>query len=150
MALVLDANVVVRACLAAGDGFAVFGGEPLAAPDLMWWEVASTLHEYLWRIDAGRRTPDMAALRREDVTTALARLHAAPIEREPVTQQIVDEAWAVATRCGFARLYDAAYVAVAIRRAATLVTLDAPLRAGPAAKLARIVGPTELAGPAPA
>jgi len=76
VALVLDANVVVGACLAAGDGFSVFGAGPLAAPDLMWWEASSTLHEYLWRIDAGRQTPDMASLRRDDVLTALERLAA--------------------------------------------------------------------------
>jgi hypothetical protein len=72
--LVLDANVVVAACLAAGDGFALFDRYTLIAPDLMWWEAASTLHEYLWRMDANRRTADMATLQREDVTVALERL----------------------------------------------------------------------------
>ncbi len=144
MLLVTDANAVVAACLAAGNGFDVFAGHDLLAPDLMWWEAASTLHEYLWRIDADRRTPDMAGLTREDVLAALQRLLQAPIERAALDQALLTEAWHVADRCGFARLYDAAYVALARQRSATLVTLDGRLRLSPAATLAPIRGPTEL------
>lgn len=152
MTLVLDANVVARACLITGGGFGIFGAEPLIAPDLMWWEASSTLHHYLWHIEASRRTPTMAAMQREDVATALALLHAAPITREALTRDLLDEAWRVASRCGFARLYDAAYVAVALRHDATLVTVDRPLHdspAGdsPAGKLVRIVGPADLEPP---
>jgi predicted nucleic acid-binding protein len=143
MALVADANCVVAACLAA-DGFVMFGSQELLAPDLMWWEAASTLHEYLWRIDAARRTPDMAGLAREDVLGAFRRLREAPIERVPLDAALLHEAWRVADRCGFARLYDAAYVALARARGATLVTLDARLHGSPAAALVRIVGPLEL------
>jgi hypothetical protein len=93
------------------------------------------LHDYLWHLDAGRPTPTMPDVRREDVAVALTRLHTAPIDREPLTRELLDEVWSVASRCGFARLYDAAYVAVALRHTATLVTLD------------RIVGPAELVQP---
>jgi predicted nucleic acid-binding protein len=62
-----------------------------------------------------------------------------------VTVELLDEAWDIASRYGFARLYDAAYVALAKRHSATLVTLDARLRRSPASRLATIVGPTELA-----
>jgi predicted nucleic acid-binding protein len=141
---VLDANTVVAACLSAGAGFDVFGDEQLSAPDLMWWEAASTLHEYVWRIEADRRTPDMAHLTRDDVLTAFSRLHAAPIERVPVDEDVLDEAWDVSSRCGFARLYDAAYVALAQLRRATLVTLDGRLKNSPASKLVKIVGPADL------
>lgn len=148
MTLVLDANVVVGACLPDDAGFDRFGSEPLIAPDLMWWEAASTLHEYLWRIEANRRLPEMGDVTHGEALAALARLHAAPITPEPLARDLLDEAWSVASRCGFARLYDAAYVAVALRHGATLVTVDRPLRDGPAGKLVRIVGPAELAPPA--
>ena len=144
MTLVVDATVVVAACLAAGDGFAFFSDEALLAPDLMWWEAGSTLHEYLWRLEARRPTPDMPTLQRGDVLTGLDRLRRAPVERAAATEDLLDEAWRVANRCGFARLYDAAYVALAIQRGARLVTLDGRLRTGPASRLAAIVGPTEL------
>lgn len=144
MALVLDANVVVAACMAASDGFLVFGSQDLIAPDLMWWEVASTLHEYVWRIKAGRRTPDMLTLERHDVLTAFRRLQQGPVRAIPTTSDLMAETWRVADRCGFARVYDAAYVAVARLQDAPLVTLDRRLRNSPAAKLATIVGPTEV------
>ena len=144
MTLVLDANVVVAACLASDDGFGVFRGESLQAPDLMWWEAGSTLHEYLWRIDADRRTPDMAGLTRHDVMRALERLRNAPIAPAPVHVPLIEAAWQVADQCGFARLYDAAYVALARLRSATLVTLDARLRASPAGSLVTIIGPADL------
>ena len=60
------------------------------------------------------------------------------------TRELLAEAWRTANRCGFARLYDAAYVALAVRTGATLVTLDGRLRAGPASGLVTILGPTEL------
>lgn len=143
MALVLDANVVVAACLAEGDGFLVFGSHDLIAPDLMSWEVASTLHEYLWRIKAGRRTPDMVALERQDLRTAFRRLQQGPVRAIPTTADLLAETWRVADRCGSARVYDAAYVALARLQHAPLVTLDRRLQNSPAAKLATIVGPTE-------
>ncbi|MGH2354055.1 MAG: type II toxin-antitoxin system VapC family toxin [Chloroflexota bacterium] len=144
MALVVDANTVVAACLAAGDGFAEFDDQELIAPDLMWWEAASTLHEYLWLIEADRRTTDMVDLEREDVLAGLNRLRQAPVQAVPVNVDVVDEAWHVADRCGFAKVYDAAYVAVARLKGATLVTLDRRLCASPAAKLVPIVGPADV------
>ena len=139
----MDANVVVAACLAP-DGFALFSRHQLLAPDLMWWEAASTLHEYAWRIKADRRTPDMETLTTADVLVAVDRLQIAPVDRVSVDTQLLSEAWAVADACGFARLYDAAYVALARAREATLVTLDGRLLGSPAAEQVRIVGPGEV------
>ena len=110
----------------------------------MWWEAASTFHEYLWRIDADRPTPDMSELQRGDVLAALERLATAKVRMFHVDQSFIQDAWRVADRCGFARLYDAAYVALALQTQSTLVTLDAPLRRGPASRLVTILGPAEL------
>jgi predicted nucleic acid-binding protein len=148
VALVVDANVVVAACLASDDALRDLGPEELIAPDLMWWEAASTLHEYQWRIEAGHETVSIPGLTREDVGAAVACLRRAPVRSLPTTAALLDEAWWVADRCGLARLYDAAYVALARLEGARLVTLDAPLRRGPAARLATIVGPDELGGAA--
>ena len=144
MTLVLDANVVVGACLAAGDSFGILGADALLAPDLMWWEAASTLYEYLWRSDSSRVTPQMGTLLRDDVLLALERLQSVPIEWSATTVEALADAWLVASRCGFARLYDASYAALAIRTSATRVTLDDRLRGGPAAKVVRIAGPVDL------
>jgi predicted nucleic acid-binding protein len=144
VALVVDANLVVAECLASAQPLAALAPQDLLAPDFMLWEAGSTLHEYQWRIDAGRSTPAMPGLVRADVLAAMTSLKLLPVRIVPTTPDLLDEAWHVADRCGLARLYDAAYVALARLEGATLVTLDAALRAGPAARLVRIVGPTEL------
>ena len=144
MALVVDANLVVAECLASATPLASLGREELLAPDLMTWEAGSSLHEYEWRIGADLQNPNWPGLTRADVQAALVAFRRAPVRIVPTTTALLDEAWRIADRCGLARLYDAAYVALALAEGATLVTLDAALRRGPAARLVRIVGPTEL------
>lgn len=144
MTLVVDANVAVRECIRRVNPFSGFGAEGLIAPDFMRWETLSALCEYAWRIEARRLVPGMVTTEREDVPVARRRFAAAPIRIVPTTPALIDEAWLVAERCGFARIYDAIYVALARLEGAALVTLDEALRNGPAARLARIVGPTEL------
>jgi predicted nucleic acid-binding protein len=86
----------------------------------------------------------MAPVTRDEVLAPMQRLHVAPVRLSPVDVALLDEAWRVADRCGLVRLYDAAYVALAIRHRARLVTLDGGLRNGAAARLAPIVGPAGL------
>src|SRR6516162_9746812 len=43
--LVVDPTVVLCACAADGDGFAVFDDPDLVAPPLLWSEARSVLHE---------------------------------------------------------------------------------------------------------
>lgn len=54
-----------------------------------------------------------------------------------------DEAWRVADQLGWAKTYDAEYVALARLLECRLVTLDGRLRRS-AGRVAHVVGPTEL------
>ena len=129
--LVLDANVVLAACTQDG-GFDAFVGEELVAPPLMWSEFLSSLHQGVWR---GERTQDEA-------NADLEALRAAPI-RARSSRRLHHEAWQVANEMGWAKTYDAEYVALARVLGCRLVTLDARLRRG-ADRLGFVIGPDEL------
>lgn len=129
--LVLDASVAVVACL-RGDGFAELGREQLVAPALMWSESRSALHELLWR---GEIVP-------EDAASAQARLERSPVERRN-DERLGEEAWRIADELGWAKTYDAEYVALARLLGCRLVTLDERLRRS-ADRLGFVVSPTEL------
>src|SRR5438445_1145543 len=66
------------------------------------------------------------------------------LEVHPYSLGLADEAWFVAERCGFAKVYDAASVALARLRGCRLVTLDARLMHSPAQRLATLVGPAQI------
>jgi predicted nucleic acid-binding protein len=129
--LVIDATVALSAC-AVEDGFEEFGGEALAAPPLMWSEARSALHVLVWRsqIDQG------------DADVTRRRLEHAPISRR-APARLGDEAWRIATELGWAKTYDAEYVALALLLGARVVTLDARLRRG-TDRLGIVVAPHEL------
>ena len=98
----------------------------------MWIEAGSVLHATMWR----------GELRRDQAEPMFERLHAAPIKRvEP--RKLQHEAWTLADEMGWAKTYDANYVALARLLGCRLVTLDARLRRG-TARLGFVVGPTEL------
>ena len=129
--LVIDASVAVQAALGEA-GFEPLAREDLVAPTLLWSEVASALHELAWR----RVVPPAHA------RDALERFRSGPIvQKQPRGLRL--DAWAVADELGWAKTYDAEYVALARRLDTTLVTLDARLARG-ASRLVRAVGPTEL------
>ena len=129
--LVVDASLVVNACLAE-DGFTPFREESLVAPPLLWSEVASVLHEMRWR----------SAISAELTELAVRRLDESNIEsRRPA--ELRREAWRVADQLGWARTYDAEYVALAKLAGCRLMTIDARLRRG-AGHVVQIVGPTEV------
>ena len=127
----VDASVAVQAALAEGS-LAGLRKRGLVAPSLLWSEVTSVLHELSWR---GALPPPPAA-------KALERFELFPIERRQ-PEGLGREAWAVADRLGWARTYDAEYVALARLLDCRLVTIDGRLRRG-AEGLATIVGPTEV------
>jgi len=127
----VHASVVVAAAYRAG-GFEEFGRERLVAPALLWSEARSVLHEL------GRRG-EMSA---DDAEAARARVEDAPVERRD-DPRLGEEAWRLADEFGWAKTYDAEYVALARLLGARLVTLDARLRRA-TAPLGFVVGPTEL------
>lgn len=129
--IVVDASVIVAACLAPG-GLDPLGGRPLGAPALMWSEARSVLHELVWR---GEVTP-------EDGWQALALVEAAPVERLD-HERVGEESWRVADELGWAKTYAAEYVALARLLGTRLLTLDARLHRG-ASRLGVGVSPGEL------
>lgn len=129
--LVVDASVAVAASYRAG-GFDEFGGESLVAPALLWSEGRSALHELLWR-------GEVSAV---DAEAARRRLESAPVERI-LDPRLGEEAWRVSGQLGWAKTYDAEYVALARLLDCRLVTLDARLQRG-AGRVVLVVSPTEL------
>ena len=129
--LVIDANVALFAC-GRDDGFEEIPDDQLAAPPLMWAEVRSTLHEAKWR----REISAAAAL------SMLARLERAPV-RARTHPRLGRTAWRLADDLGWAKTYDAEYLALATLLECRFVTLDARLRRG-ADRLGFVVSPDEL------
>ena len=131
MTLVLDASLVVPTCT-AGSSFAYLGDDDLTAPHFMWSEARSSLHEAAWRGEIDGQTARLAH----------GKLEAAPIDPR-AHPQLGREAWRIADSLGWAKTYDAEYLALASLLGCRLVTLDARLRRG-TAQLGFVVSPTEL------
>jgi predicted nucleic acid-binding protein len=128
--LVVDASVLVAMCL-AHDGWLIFGEENLVAPPLAFSEACSALHEAQWR---GDLPPDVAR-------TATKRIAESPIVMRALDDPVL--AWEVADGLGWAKTYDAEYVALARTLGCRLVTLDERLKRG-AGRLVGAIGPSEF------
>ena len=110
--IVVDASAAFAAAMGT-DGFAVFNDEQLVAPALLWSEVRSALHEAAWRGD----------LTREQARQALANLERGPLQmRNPA--RLGERAFDIADRLGWAKTYDAEYLALAAILACAIATLD--------------------------
>jgi len=129
--LVVDAAVVVTACLSEA-GLRPLAKEQLMAPYLMWSEASSVLHELRWRKEI---SDELAG-------TALARLSEADISpRHP--KGLTEEAWRIADGLGWAKTYDAEYLALAKLFRCRLLTTDAKLKTS-GARIVGVIGPSEL------
>lgn len=129
--LVVDTGLALRAAL-AGVEAVLDVPDDLVAPPLLWSEARSALHEAWWR---GEIIEELA-------TQAHARLGRLRIRRRsPV--RLGAEAWRLADELGWAKTYDAEFVALAALLLCRLVTIDARLRRG-ADRLGFVIGPAEL------
>ena len=129
--VVVDAAVVVTACLAEA-GFEPLAKEQLVAPYLMWSEASSVLHELKWRKEISTQLAEIA----------LERLATADVSgRRP--KGLIAEAWRIADQFGWAKTYDAEYLALARLLKCRLVTTDAKLKAA-ASRLLNVIGPADL------
>ncbi len=129
---VIDASATLY-LLSSHEGLDALGGLELVAPALLWSEVTSVLQEMQWR---------------QEITKPLAqaafdRLLQAPIARRS-SAELYRHARVVADRLGWAKTYDAEYVALAHTMGTALVTRDQRLRRG-AGGLVDVVGPDEVA-----
>jgi len=98
----------------------------------MWPEVRSALRQATWR----------RALTREHALESLERLESAPIETNAYPG-LGRDAWLVAEQLGWAKTYDAEYVALARHLGCRLLTADHRLRRG-ADPVVDVVRPAEL------
>ncbi|MDQ3937850.1 MAG: type II toxin-antitoxin system VapC family toxin [Chloroflexota bacterium] len=131
MLLVIDASIALSAALTR-DGFEPIKSHDLVAPPLLWSEALSTLREHAWRRDI---SPQQAEASRRSLLSA-------PVERR-APRALYGEAWRVAEELGWAKTYDAEYVALARLLRCPLLTRDDRLRHG-AARVIEAIGPTEL------
>ena len=131
LTLVIDASAASNACLAE-TGFETYRSEELVAPSLLWSEVRSSLHEAVWRTE----------LAADRAFAALAKLEVAPISvRTPARLSL--KAWEIADQLGWAKTYDAEYIALAVLLRCRLVTLDDRLRRG-TERFGVVIGPGDL------
>ncbi len=131
MTLVVDASVAIRSFQTAG-GIALLRDPDLVGPPLLWSEFRSAVHEALWRRDI---TPRHATMLRRRLRES--SLH------ERRHRRLDERAWEIADQLGWAKTYDAEYVALADLLECRLVTADARLRRG-TDRLGFVVAPDEL------
>lgn len=90
------------------------------------------LHELRWRKEISDELANIALER-------LATAEVSP--RRP--KGLIEEAWSIADRLGWAKTYDAEYLALASLLRCRLLTTDAKLKAG-GSGVVGVVGPAEL------
>lgn len=131
MRLVVDASIALHLVTAAAP-LGALAGHDLAAPGLLWSEVLSALRERTYR---GHLAPANAR-------AALGRMEALRIARHD-NPELRRRSLDVAEALGWAKTYDAEYVALAELLDGVLLTVDGRLRRG-AERRVRSIGPTEL------
>jgi predicted nucleic acid-binding protein len=129
---VIDAGALIKPALASR--LSDLESFRLHAPTLLWSEAASALKQLSWR---GEITVD-------ESNAALARILGHPIAIVP-SRELVERATAIARQLGWAKTYDAEYLALAEQLGIRLLTNDARLRATTLVSV-DVVGPLEILG----
>lgn len=122
--VVIDASAGVRASLTAG--WQALGNVHLVAPTLFWSEVASGIRQLEYRREISA----------DEAVGAVTQLLAANVEPYP-SRELARDAQELARRLGWAKTYDAEFVALARRLDVRLLTVDQRL-AATAARLVEI------------
>ena len=104
----------------------------LIAPPLLWSEFHSAVHEAAWRGEIDNKTA-------ESIRAEFARLGV--VRRSP--GQLYAEAYRIATELGWAKTYDAEFLALARIAGAKVLTTDGRLHRG-AARTGLVITPAEL------
>jgi len=129
--LVLDSSAALRASTSELAG-ADLASHELIGPPLLWSEVHSAMHAALWRreLDEARATAVLTSFKQLGVRRrSPARLHA--------------DAFRIATDLGWAKTYDAEFLALARHEGATVLTTDARMRRG-ADRTGLVMDPSDL------
>jgi len=129
--VVVDASVIVQVCL-AGSNLGPLARHELVAPPLLASEVTSTISELAFRSEVPRPEARQAAM-------AVMSL---PIAYERPTE-LGERAWDLAQTLGWAKTYDAEYLALAQILDVPLVTIDERLRRA-AGRLVAVPAVTDL------
>jgi predicted nucleic acid-binding protein len=131
MRLVVDSSAALRAAVSR-QAAAELARHELLGPPLLWSEVHSAVHEAAWRRELDDSTADR-------VLAAFG--HLGVRRRSPAGLHA--EAYRVATELGWAKTYDAEFLALARLEAARVLTTDARLRRG-ADRTGLVLDPGEL------
>lgn len=129
--LVLDSSAALRAASSNGAR-AELSTHELLGPPLLWSEVHSAVHEALWRRDI----EEHAALSILEAFGALGLRRRSPSRLQAV-------AFDLASELGWAKTYDAEFLALAKLEQALVLTTDARLRRG-ADRTNLVIDPSEL------
>lgn len=132
MLLVVDASVIVQVSLAGGS-LGPLERHDLIAPMLLASEVTSILCEMTNRGEVPH----------EHARTAVARLGSLPIRYER-PEGLAERAWDLARSLGWAKSYDAEYLALALVYETPLFTIDERMRRG-AGHVVSMPSPADLA-----
>ena len=131
MRLVVDANVVVQLQISGGE-LGPLSGHELVGPPLLMAEATSSIREQVYR-------GDIPADRGRGFVDGLGDLPITIVE--PDGLRIA--AWDVSIDLGWAKTYDAEYVALASLLRCRLLTVDTRLRRA-TSRLSYVIGPSEL------
>lgn len=128
----VDASVVVQVALAGEGPRKIIGRHELSAPPILASEVTAALAELAYR---GEIRPDVARAAMLSARGLGVRV------RRPA--RLYEEAWDLAVSLGWAKTYDAEYVALARLDGIPVLTIDERLRRG-VRHIVEVLTPAEL------